>query len=348
MTSFRTGTARARLGRPADGKPIAAIGQRSKGWVVPGTEESPSTADRALLRAARAWGVPGEDIPWGRFAPDWRERLQAAWPAARRASSRSARDGLRRDHEASTRPDPARIHPSWYVRALRPESAAVRMAVATHASPAIREALRGDPGWEGDGTRPVHSPDPVALGWALALWAERLVGDVPGRADDPPAVVALTRLRPRDLARLVAACGQAKHAFAIEGHGPSGADEERVRMTAVGRVRLGFFRRLIGAADPRLVPAARADLGAIGPDPRRGHSRLGLLSFGRLLALSEPHRARWAIQHIPYPIAREMREKGEPPLPPRALEAWESWILEAAWARLLAEGRLERPPGGPP
>ena len=27
-------------------------------------------------------------------------------------------------------------------------------------------------------------------------------------------------------------------------------------------------------------------------------------------------------------------------LPRRALLAWEAWVLEAAWARLLSEGRL--------
>ena len=73
------------------------------------------------------------------------------------------------------------------------------------------------------------------------------------------------------------------------------------------------------SADSRLVPAARQDLGVIGADRRRGHSRLGLLTFGRLLDAAEPHRARWAMQHLPYPVVQLMREKTEPPLSPRAL-----------------------------
>jgi len=311
---------------------------------LPGTEGSPSTADLALLRAVRAWSDPGDDPAWSRFSPDWRDRLRAAWPSACRFNPEAARDGLRRDHAASSRPDPARIHPSWFVRALRPESPAVRQAVLDHASQAIRAGL----GPAGSPPGPAHPPDPEALGWALALWAERLVGDVPDRDDDPPVVVAVTRLKPRDLARLVKASGQAKHAFAVAGHGPSAADEALVLMSSPDRVRLGFFRRLIGVADPRLIAATRVDLEIIGDDRRRGHSRLGLLTLGRLLAWAEPHRARWAMQHVPYPILKGMREKGTPPLPTRTLAVWESWVLEAAWARLLSEGWMVGRRGDPP
>jgi hypothetical protein len=174
----------------------------------------------------------------------------------------------------------------------------------------------------------------------LTLWTERLVGDVDDRPEDPPVVVAISRMRPREVARLIKVCGQVKHAFAIEGFGPSKYDEALVRMSVVDRVRIAFFRRRIGSADFRLVPAARRDLEVIGEERRRGHSRLGLLTFGRLLDAAEPHRARWAMQQLPYPVVQVMREKTEPSLSPRALVAWESWVLESAWARLLSEGRL--------
>ncbi len=120
-----------------------------------------------------------------------REKPEAAWAA------------LRGDHEASARPDPTRVHPSWFVRALAAESPAVRLAVAAHAPGPVGEALRRGLGLDPSDLATDRSPDPEAIGWALALWSERLVGDVPGLDSDPPVVVALTRLRPRELARLV-------------------------------------------------------------------------------------------------------------------------------------------------
>ena len=137
-----------------------------------------------------------------------------------------------------------------------------------------------------------------------------------------------------------------KHAFAIESGGRSLGDEDLSRLATMDRVRLGYFRRQIGKADPRLVPLARLDLESIGEDRRRAHSRVGLITFGRLLAATERHRARWAVQHLPYPIARLLRAQKAPKLPARALAAWEGWILESAWSRLLAEGRLTGRRGG--
>ena len=316
-------------------------------WAVPEVSDSPSTADRALLRSFRAWGGRDFDRSSGRFSEAWRDRLRTAWPSEARATPDRAEAELRRDHEASSRPDPSRIHASWFVRALNAESPAVRLAVARHAPSVLRAPLRRGLGIEVDDATDDRPADPDALGWALALWAERLVGDVPDREDDPPVIVALTRLAPRELSRLVKVCGLVKHAFATDGPGPSEFDEALVRFTPVDRVRLAFFRRYIGAPDARLVPPARHDLTAIEGDRRRGHARIGLLTFGRLLASAEPHRARWAMQHVPYPVARLMRSKQTPPLPRKALVSWESWVLEAARARLLAEGRLPADPASP-
>jgi len=301
--------------------------------------DPPTTADRSLLRAFRAWGGDAVDRSWARFSPGWRERLGEAWPAASRATPEAAWDELRRDHAASSRPDPARVHPSWFVRALKTESPAVRRAVAAHAPGPIGEALRRGLGLSAADLAPDRPADPEALRWTLAFWTERLVGDVASRPDDPPVVVALARLAPRDLARLVKVTGLAKLAFLPAAEGGEGW------MSTVDRVRLGYLRRHVGRADPRLVAAARSDLGALGPDPKRRRARLGLVTFGRLLAMAEPHRARWAVQHVPYPVARQMRALDTPPLGRRALASWEAWVLEAAWARLLREGWLS---GGPP
>ncbi|WP_435017894.1 hypothetical protein TA3x_005515 [Tundrisphaera sp. TA3] len=308
---------------------------------MPATEGPPTTADRSLLLCLRAWGDGAGDARLrSRIAPAWADRLPAGDEAG---TPEMARLMLLRDHAASARPDPTRVHPSWYARALTPESRAVRGTVVAHAPAAIREALGRDE------TDPVAEfpADPDALGWALALWSERLVGDAPPRPDDPMVVVALTQLGPRARARLAKVAGQAKHAFAMRGHGPDATDEAAARMTPIDRVRLAYFRRLIGVADPRLVPLARTDLAGACGDPRRAHARLGLVTLGRLLAGVEPHRARWALQHLPYSLARLARPGPAPGFSPRALIAWERWVLEAAWARLISEGRLPAPPPPP-
>jgi hypothetical protein len=303
-------------------------------------EESPSTADRALVRALRAWGDPRFELASSRFSESWRDRLRTAWSSTATSAASEAFDQLRRDHEASARPDLARVHPSWFVRALKSESPSVQRAVTAHAPLPLRLELRRGLDLEPGDLEPDHSPDAGALGWALALWTERLVGDIPDRDDDPTVVTAMTRLGSRDLARLIKVCGLIKHAFALDSDGLTKIDESIARFTTLDRVRLGYFRRQIGAADPRLVPVAQLDLETIGGDHRRGHGRVGLLTFGRLLGAVEPHRARWALQHLPYSIARGMRIKEAPALPRKALLTWESWVLEAAGARLLFEGRL--------
>jgi hypothetical protein len=300
-------------------------------------ESSPSAPDRALLRAIRAWGGGDFDGCSSRFSEDWRERLRTSWVFALREHPDDAWSALRSDHEASARFDLARVHPSWLVRILKSESPAVRLAVVANASLPLREILQRELGIDLSQLAADREPDPEAPGWALALWAERLVGDVPSLDSDPPVVVALTRMGPRHLARLVRACGVAKHAFALVGNG---IDESLVRFTAHDRVRFGYFQRQIGVADPRLGPIARLDLEVIEGDRRRGLARVGLVTFGRLLAAVEPHRARWASQHIPYPIAKLMRIKETPPISSKSLIVWESWVLETAWHRLLCEGRL--------
>jgi len=303
-------------------------------------ESPPSTTDRTLLRAFRAWGEAEFERASGRFAPAWRERLRSAWNSSRKVTSEAAWADLRQDHASSARPDPSRIHHSWFVRALKSESPSVRLAVTANVPEAIGRVLRRELKIDSQDLPTDHPPDPEALGWALALWTERLVGDVAESDDDPPVVVAMTRLHPHELARLVKVCGLVKHAFASGELRPLECDDSIARFSPLDRVRLCYFRRHIAMADPRLGPLARIDLEVIQGDRRRAHSRLGLVTFGRLLASAEPHRARWATQHVPYQVARRMRVKDMEGVPRRALFAWESWVLEAAWARLFSEGRL--------
>jgi hypothetical protein len=307
---------------------------------LPEPEGSLSTSDRTLLLAFAAWGDPGFEAGSSRFSKDWRDRLRLAWTSMARTSSSEALAQLQSEHEASARPDLSRVHPSWLVRALKSESPAVQLAVTARVSSPIRRELCRALKLDSGDLQLDRPADPEATRWSLALWTERLVGDVPVRDDDPPVVDAMTKLGPRDLARLVKVSGLVKHAFALDGSNLTNLDESTARFTPIDRVRLVFFRRCIGQADPRLVPLARLDLQTVEGDHRRGHSHVGLLTFGRLLGAVEPHRARWASQHIPYSIARRMRIKETPTLPRKALLSWEAWILEAARARLLSEGRL--------
>jgi hypothetical protein len=177
--------------------------------------------------------------------------------------------------------------------------------------------------------------DPEAVAWALALWAERLVGDVPGLRGDPPVVVALASLRPRDLLRLIKTCGVAKLAFAMARNAP---DESIARFATLDRVRFGYFRRHVGAAEARLAELARLDVEVLQGHRRHGLARLGLVTIGRLIAEVEPYRARWALQHLPYPIAKLTRSLGAMPSGRKSPIAWEAWVLDAAWSRLDNEG----------
>ncbi|WP_435006742.1 hypothetical protein P12x_004233 [Tundrisphaera lichenicola] len=305
-------------------------------------DESPGSVDRVLMLAEKAWGGPAFVDLLEKFAVERRESLRIARSGFAKLKPIEAFDRLRSEHQDSARPDLSRIHPSWIVRALRNESPSILRLVSSHGPHSIRKILLQDRGTADHHSNSLHEGDPEAIGWALTLWKERLLGGPSERDDDPPVVIAITRMKLREVARLVKVCGQVKHAYAIEGHGPSPSDESLVRMSTADRVRIGFFRRQIGQADRRLVEAARGDLGMLDDERHRGHSWVGLLTIGRLLQNVEPARARWAIQHLPYTIVKSMKARSASTLPERILAAWESWILEAAWARLLSEGRMCR------
>ncbi len=319
-----------------------------------------SPADLALVRAVRAWGDQQDPDPessfWSRFSPAYRARLTQAWAATSRLTPEVAWQTLLHDQQESARFDPARVHSSWFARILEAESPAVRQLVAHHAPEPIRSRMAGLPSTHWAAPEGESSPgliaNPVAIAWALTLWAERLVGDVAEVPDEPPIILALSRFSIRDLVRLAKVVGQVKQAFAIsEGLGPSSADEEIARATMMDRVRVAYFRRMIGRADPRLVPLARGDFAAVAGDRRRTYAAVGLITLSRLLKACDPRRARWAIQHLPYSVARRTGAIGDGEhliasgLPPRAIRAWEAWILEAAWARLLSERRIGSPAG---
>src|SRR5262249_32093579 len=138
----------------------------------------------------------------------------------------------------------------------------------------------------------------------------------------------LTRLGLREIVALAQATGLAKLALA--------ADVRLPRPTA--RARFEQFRRRAGAADPGSRSLARRDVRAFVAGRGRGWGRFGLVRLGRPPAWAAPYRARWALQHLPYSLARAIRpaikDQGE------RVADWEGDNLRVAWDRLVDEGRL--------
>jgi hypothetical protein len=303
-----------------------------------------TVADLALLRAARAWGGSSpETLIAERFGEAWRARLETGWKLVRTEMSSVSTERLLAEHRASARPDFARIHPTWVVRALRNESPAVIRAVAAHVPGPMAGRIRAEFHLSAADLETDHPPDLESLRSALALWSERLVGDTPTRHDDPLVIRAVTSFGSRDLVRLVKVVGLAKHAYALESPKDVDGKLAGIRVTPLDRVRLAYFRRQMGPVDPRLIAAARADLSAVGHDHRYGHERLGLFTLGRLLESCEVHRSRWAVQHLPYPVVLRLRNHPATTLSATTAARWENWNLEVAWTRLVGEHRLAEP-----
>jgi hypothetical protein len=295
-------------------------------------------ADSALLDAVRAWGDAGHPV-WGALRPSWRERLAAARDAAPPVDPAAALDRLRGAHREEARPDLGRVHPSWWVRALQGETPAVRLAVVSGLPPSSREPIRAALGLPADDLTTDRPPRPEALRCARALWAERLVGHRPDPEADPPVVVALTGLDPRARARLVQAIGLAKWAL---------AGEEPPVLSPRDRADLDHFRETFGTTDPGPERLARRDVAEHGRGGRPEEGALGLVTIARLLAAVEPYLARWALQHLPYSVARFTRSLMAATARDGEAAEVESRVLRASWDRLRAEGEIGPDREGPP
>lgn len=300
--------------------------------------DPPTTAmDLAVLRSLIGWGGADAARTWDRLGAGWRERLEAFGEEVEEEPE-GARASLRRAHAAGARPDPAHVHPSWWIRALKGESPAVVRAVAAHAPPAMAEVLRRDLFLDAEDLRPDRPPHPEALQWALALWTERFVGGPAALPEDPPVIAALTGLGPHELYRLVHVTGLAKRSYGLKT--PQAGDPHPPGPRDL--VRLARFRRLWGRKDPRLDRIANWDMDETADVVDQMLSPLGLITVGRLLAVVEPHRTRWVLQHLPYAVARWLRPRitlKNPFVRRRTLLDWEMQIFQAAVDDLRDEGR---------
>ncbi len=294
-----------------------------------------SPSDRATVAALDAWAGP-EALPLLRRFGHQKARDLAGTVG----TTPAAVDALRLDLKAQLGPDSSRVHPTWYARALREESEAVRRAVVAGTPEPLRSTLIGELGIEPADLVSDHPADPEAARVALTLWTERLVGDLPARPGDPPAIVALASLGRFGLYRLLRLCGQAKRSIL------AGTDPVPARPLA--RARLAAMAgRLGGPGDPRLVQLAGLDAAASDSLGRHRLAGLGLTTLGRLLATADPYRVRWALQHVPYPIAKRLRlAASQPQAAIKAVQAWEGRFLAAATQRLADEG-LDSPEADP-
>ena len=299
-----------------------------------------SGADLALLRAARVWGGESASGLWATFPAERRSSLRWGWESGRAGEPGAALGELRREHTAQTRPDLARVHPSWWVRALKHEPASIQRAVAASLPSGVAEALREGLGLLPEDLVPDRPAHPDLSRVAVSLWTVQLVGDLPDRDDDPPVISALTRFDSPTVARLVQTTGLAK--WSLTSRPPPDLDRRDVE-------RLAPLRAMLAAIDPRFFPIANRDIESLGPASPRAVSKAGMISFARLLLAAEPYRVRWALQHIPYSTAKSLRAL----MGPSARKApmmvrWETDVLRAAWTRLHAEGRISDPWKGAP
>jgi hypothetical protein len=311
-------------------------------------------ADHALLQALLSWrdrSRSSEDFVsrcWERLDPLWARRLRGDWEQRSTAldsgTPSEALDRLKRTHEATARVDLARVHPSWWIRALQEESPAVQRVVAASAPAFVGQAVRDGLLLDSQDMAVERSINPEVLSWTLALWTERLVGGEVERADDPPALLALSLLSNRAGYRLCQMVGVAKGVLAGQdpGYHPHGqADRVRWEWLESRLARVDLQNRILARGDVQSIAAPKV--------PRRHHAaRIGLGTLARLLADCEPFRVRWALQHWPYPIAKLVRSlMANAANRPASLLQSESMILKTAWDRLNLEGTLAMPWPGP-
>ena len=315
-----------------------------------------SDADSILLLAMLAWGgksvnrsdegssagTPPSRL-FDRLEPSRSQRLTEAWNHLFQAMSSdgikpgSARRKLADTHSATMQVDPFRVHPSWWVRALREESPAVQRIVAASAPERIRDSVQIGLLLDNDDLRTDRMPEPHVRDWVMSLWSERLVGGSLDRDDDSSAVRILTVFSTRTGYRICRYAGLAKLALA----GQVANDQD----TSAGyRGRAEWLREQLAPAGPEFAAVARHDVKSLQGSKfprRRQAARLGLLTIARLLTDCEPFRLRWALQHWPYTIAKLLRSLMAPEGKRSPVVAHvESRVLKTAWERLNLEGAL--------
>ena len=216
--------------------------------------------------------------------------------------------------------------------------------------PQLREAVRFGLSSSDSDVLPDHDPHPEALRWALTLWSERLVGGPATRPDDPPVIAAPTRPDRHSRVRLIATTGLAKLAFALAGFNDETPPREPQGLRPRERERLTYFRGILSPQDAKIAQMAKLDAVAARGGGEPFLKRLGLITFSRLLAGRGAAPGAWALQQLPYPVAKVIRSKMGPPrrrYPPPCCSPGNRASSCAAARAYAAEGRLSDDWGSP-
>ena len=245
-----------------------------------------SASDRALLLAFLAWRVQPDDLPWNRMKPAWSVSLKTAWDREFASlDPEQAWSSLKRLHISEAVFDVDRVHPSWLVRALQGESPSVVRAIIANSPEAGKARLCTALGFDSQALIPDGPTHPDALTWSQSFWAERLVGGAPIGPSDPPVIVAIAGLSPKELARLIRTIGLARLAMAENSpdQDPGGRNASR---------KQALFEAM-DASSAEAMPAwtrfARNHREANPTNGRISPRNLGLLTLAFLLS---PRRSR--------------------------------------------------------
>ncbi len=268
------------------------------------------TVDRALLAMAQRDDPAFLQRLTEGLGPAWRDRIPEVRPDD--PELRALADTLPDDHRLTARPVRSAIDPSWFARALRDESPAVRRAVLATLDETDRAQMATDDTATHLPPSSRRQPHPEVLIWVSRFWMERLLGGPIGPARRDRTVVWLvetpTGRRDERLGKL----GAAKMALAGEA---TDADNQLAQFEPSESERFWVIRNLsdieaIADLSDEVVIQARLDLGRtlarVGPRPRP--SALAWLTIGRLLAHLEPHDLRAVLQRHPYSVASLIRD----------------------------------------
>ena len=313
------------------------------------------TADRALLWSLKAWRGSVDERYWNRFQPAWRDRLEPGWEFIDRASDASGLRGddavaavkskLAAEHAGEARLDLRSVHPSWWIRALKGESAAVQRTVAAAAPESIRSIIVERLGLDPASIAADRKADPLVLACVCTLWTERLLAGPEVSEADPPVIAAIAGLRPTDFVRVLTLAGLSKIAYLGK---PPAAKPGETRRAARRRERMLDFRSQWiekgSGQTAELGELVKRDAGASKTAAgRRAIVHLGLTTIARLLAIAEPYRVRWALQRLPYDTAKPIRGLMKLDLPGVSrgdLIALEHRVLVMSMRRLESERSL--------
>jgi hypothetical protein len=152
-------------------------------------------------------------------------------------------------------------------------------------------------------------------------------------------ILALSSLTPRLLYSLTHAIGLAKCALAGD---PQSLLSNRTNWRTQQEEYECWFLQYLGVEERQLRSLAASDLTLARPKdglgPRRRLALAGLASIARMLVEGERHRVRWALQSLPYGIAKRVRSIMALTSNPNPGQLrLDSILLRAAWERLARQ-----------